>query len=161
MSKPTVTAVILNTNRREDTLACLTSLGRSAYPNLSVIVLDNASNDGSVEAIHTHFPTVQVVPLTTNTGYAGNNNVGIEIALKQQVAWVLVLNEDTILDPACIATLVAAGESDPRIGMVGPTVYHHDEPNIIQSAGGRLSYMGDRLILPRMKKMLANLLNLI
>ena len=133
---PFITSVILNSNRRDDTLACLRSLAESTYERLSVMVLDNASTDGSVEAIRAEFPEVQIVPLSENKGYAGNNNVGISLALEQGADWVLVLNEDTLLAPNCIEHLVAAGESDPRVGIVGPMVYHADEPNVIQSAGG-------------------------
>lgn len=138
MTQPHVIAVILNTNRRADTLACLVSLAASDYANLSVLVLDNASSDGSAEAIASAFPAVQVLPLTQNLGYAGNNNVGIAAALAQSADWVFVLNEDTVQAPDCISRLVALGESDPQIGIVGPLVYHFDEPAVIQSAGGRL-----------------------
>lgn len=138
MSKSLVISVILNTNRREDTLECLDSLAQSTYPNHQVIVLDNASSDGSVEAIREAFPNVQIIELKQNLGYAGNNNVGIEAAINQGADWVFVLNEDTILAPDCLTSLVAIGESDEQIGIVGPMVYHHDEPGVIQSAGGLL-----------------------
>jgi GT2 family glycosyltransferase len=138
MSQPYIITVILNTNRRADTLACLASLERSTYRNHHIIVLDNASTDGSVEAIRSGFPAVQIIGLTENRGYAGNNNVGIQAALDRGADWVFVLNEDTILDPDCLERLAHLGESDARIGIVGPMVYHHDEPTIIQSAGGRL-----------------------
>lgn len=136
--QPSVVCVILNTNRRDDTLACLASLQESTYHNHRTIVLDNTSTDGSVEAIRTGFPGVRVIEIAENRGYAGNNNVGIEAALAQGADWVFVLNEDTVLAPECLARLVEVGESDPHIGIVGPMVYHHDEPNIIQSAGGML-----------------------
>ena len=138
MAQPLVITVILNTNRRADTLDCLQSLTQSSYPNSRIMVLDNASTDGSVAAIRSAFPAVQSLQLAENLGYAGNNNVGIKAGLEQGADWVLVLNEDTIVDPACLAELVRVGESDPRIGIVGPMVYHHGEPTIIQSAGGRL-----------------------
>lgn len=138
MTQPHVVAVILNTNRRADTLACLASLAGSDYANLSVLVLDNASNDGSAEAIAAAFPAVQVLPLAQNLGYAGNNNVGIAAALAQGADWVFVLNEDTVQAPDCISRLVALGENNAQIGIVGPLVFHHDEPAVIQSAGGRL-----------------------
>jgi len=138
MAQPLVITVILNTNRRVDTLDCLQSLAQSSYPNSRIIVLDNASSDGSVAAIRSAFPAVQILELTENLGYAGNNNVGIQVALEQGADWVLVLNEDTIVDPECLAELVRVGQSDPRIGITGPMVYHHGEPTIIQSAGGRL-----------------------
>lgn len=138
MSQSLIYIIILNSNRCEDTLACLGSLARGTYGKAEIIVLDNKSTDGSVEAIHYGFPYVQVINLTENRGYAGNNNIGIEKAIRQGADWVLVLNEDTILDPDCLIELVKVGESDSKIGIVGPLVYHHNEPNIIQSAGGVL-----------------------
>ena len=130
--------VILNTNRRDDTLEALDSLQKSDYQNHRTIVLDNASSDGSVEAIRTGYPDVQVIELDENLGYAGNNNAGIQAAMAQGADWVLVLNEDTILAPDCLGKMVAAGESNPRAGVVGPMVYHHSNPTVIQSAGGRM-----------------------
>jgi GT2 family glycosyltransferase len=138
MSEPFVICVILNTNRREDTLACLVSLSKSSYRHFSILVLDNHSTDGSVEAIQEQFPQVEIVPIAENRGYAGNNNVGIDIAVKKGADWVFVLNEDTILDPDCLGRLVEVGEEDARTGIVGPMVYHFDEPKYIQSAGGML-----------------------
>jgi len=138
MPQPHVFTIILNTNRRADTLECLASLQKLTYSNHIIIVLDNASTDGSLEAISASFPAVQIVRLTDNRGYAGNNNVGIKVALEQGADWVLVLNEDTILDPECLTRLMKVAESDPKIGIAGPLVYHHNEPNVIQSAGGRL-----------------------
>ena len=138
MPEPRVVTLILNTNRRADTLACLASLAAGSYANNTVVVLDNASTDGSPAAIQQAFPAVQVVALAENQGYAGNNNVGLALALAQGADWVLVLNEDTVLAPDCVAALVAAGEADPQVGLAGPLIYHADEPGIIQSAGGTL-----------------------
>jgi len=143
MSDPFVITVILNTNRREDTLACIDSLASSTYKNHKIMVLDNASTDGSVAAIQAAFPEVQIVELTENLGYAGNNNVGIVEAVAQGADWIFVLNEDTILDPDCLTEMVRIGESNPKIGIVGPMVYHYDEPDVIQSAGGALSVNWD------------------
>ncbi len=143
MTQPYVISIILNTNRRQDTLECLASLAQSDYANQQSIVLDNHSTDGSVAAIRAAFPAVQIIELAKNQGYAGNNNVGIQAALAQGADWIFVLNEDTIVDPACLRELIRWGESDPGIGIVGPMVYHHDEPNVIQSGGGQLSRQWD------------------
>jgi len=138
MTRPSITVVVLNTNRRQDTLECLASLSALDYPNHSVVLLDNASTDGSVEAVRARFPAVRIHHLTENLGYAGNNNVGIRMAVDAGADWVLVLNEDTTLDPACFTELMRVAAADPRIGAVGPMVYHADEPTVIQSAGGLL-----------------------
>lgn len=137
MIQPLIVTVILNTNRREDTLACLESLTRSDYVNLQILVLDNHSTDGSVMAIQQAFPQVTIIPLTQNLGYAGNNNVGIQAALDRGADWVFVLNEDTVLSPDCLSKMIDVGEKDPQIGILGPMVYHYDEPDIIQTAGGK------------------------
>ena len=138
MSAARVVSVILNTNRRDDTLACLQSLAHSSYTPHTSVVVNGAGTDGSFDAIQHAYPQTHILPLTNNRGYAGGNNVGLAWALDQGADWVLVLNEDTILAEDCVARLVAVGESDPRIGIVGPMVYHFDEPTVIQTAGGML-----------------------
>ena len=67
-----------------------------------------------MDAIRPRFPEVQLIRLSENLGYAGNNNIGIEVALEQGADWVFVLNNDTTLDSACLANLVKAGESNPQ-----------------------------------------------
>lgn len=127
--------IILNTNKRDDTLDCLTSLQKNTYTDFHIILLDNNSTDGSKEAVRSAFPEVQIIELSENHGYAGNNNVGIQLALEQNADWILVLNEDTILAPDSLQNLIDVGESDPTIGILGPMVYHWHEPDVIQSAG--------------------------
>ena len=138
MTNRLVVSIILNTNRREDTLECLRSLTQQTYENMHTIVLDNHSTDGSVDAIKTEFPDVEVIPILENLGYAGNNNVGIRTAFDRQADWIFVLNEDTVLHEDCVQTLVGLGEMDTNIGAVGPLVYHFDEPEYIQTGGGML-----------------------
>jgi GT2 family glycosyltransferase len=135
---PMVVTIILNTNRKEDTLTALSSLLANDYVSHRVIVLDNASVDGSVEAIRNAHPRVEIIELDHNLGYAGNNNIGIQAALDRGADWVFVLNEDTVLAPDCITRLMEVGTADSRVGVMGPMVYHHDEPDVIQSAGGKM-----------------------
>ncbi|MEO8357320.1 MAG: glycosyltransferase family 2 protein [Chloroflexota bacterium] len=139
MSHPLLFIIVLNNNHRNDTLACLESLIQSDYENAKIILVDNVSADGdSFESIRQQYTDIQIIPLTENLGYAGNNNIGIKAALEQGAEWIFILNDDTVLDPACLSSLVEVGMRDPAIGIVGPMVYHFDEPNVIQSAGGML-----------------------
>lgn len=138
-ARPYVVNVILNTNRKADTLACLESLSRSSYRNQTTIVLDNSSQDGSVEAIGDAFPEVKIVELEKNLGYAGNNNVGVNVALDLGADWVFVLNEDVVLDEQATLRLVEEGLSTDHAAALGPMVYHFDDPHVIQSAGGVLN----------------------
>jgi len=145
MSNPSLYIVILNNSRRDDVIPCLKSLFASDYKNFKVIVADNASTDDSVAIIRRDFPQVQVIDLASNLGYAGNNNVGIRAALEQGAEWIFLLNDDTILDPYCLSRLMETAESDPSIGILGPLVYHFDEPTVIQSAGGSLGKFWDSI----------------
>ncbi len=138
MARPRITTVVLNTNRRDDTLNCLASLAQSTYAPHHILVLDNSSTDGSVEAIQARYPQVQIERLRENLGYAGNNNVGIRLALQQGADWVFVLNEDTLVEPDCLDRLMEAAAADPAIGVVGPMVYTFDPGQVISSAGGRV-----------------------
>ena len=131
--------VILNTDRCGDTLSCLKSLSEQTYDDNKIIVLDNcATEDCSSEIAHT-YPDVDLIQLSVNKGYAGNNNVGIEAALETGAEWVLILNEDVLLDPDALARLMDAVTARSDVGMAGPLVYHSDEPTVIQSAGGILN----------------------
>jgi GT2 family glycosyltransferase len=133
-----VSVVVLNSNRADDCLSCLASLRNASQVGIRIMVLDYGSSAQSLAAIRSALPGGQLVQLQENRGYAGNNNVGLRLALDQGAAWILLLNEDTTVAADCLGHLVRTGESDRTIGMVGPMVYHADEPNIIQSAGGRL-----------------------
>jgi GT2 family glycosyltransferase len=138
MYQPRLYVIILNNDRCEDTLACLASLHQSDYKNTQIILIDNSSTDESVERVQMKYPQVEIISLSKNLGYAGNNNIGIRTALERGADWIFLLNEDTLLDSSCLSQLIETGESDPSIGILGPMVYHFDEPDVIQSAGGVL-----------------------
>ena len=135
-----IAVIILNFNRQRDTLACLRSLAQSTHVDRSTLVLNYGAPGGDdvrAEQVCAD-PRAQSIDLALNKGYAGNNNIGVKMALRQGADWVLVLNEDTEIDAECLTRMLACGESDSRVGIVGPMVYHHDEPTVIQSAGGVL-----------------------
>jgi GT2 family glycosyltransferase len=131
--------VIINFNRHADTLACLDSLRASTFSGGALVIVLNHETDREDDVqLKRAYPGVELIALPVNAGFAGNNNVGIQRALALGAEWVLVLNEDTVLDPACLSEMLTVANSDKKIGIVGPTVYHYDEPNVIQSAGGAL-----------------------
>ncbi len=142
---PFVAIIILNTNRKEDTLECLASLTANKYPRIKIVVLDNNSTDGSVSAIQTEYPEVTILPINENKGYAGNNNVGLQYVQQFEPDWIYIVNEDTIFDQDALRQMMAAVADYPEVGIIGPLVYHFDEPTIIQSAGGIFSKSGDSI----------------
>lgn len=136
-SKPNVTIVILNWNGRDDTLACLESVEKIAYPDFRVIVVDNGSADDSVAAIRAAFPKVELIETGANLGFSGGNNVGIKRALELGADYVLLLNNDTVVDPGLLDAFVAAARRFPDAGVFSAKIYFHAEPNRIWYAGAR------------------------
>jgi len=138
--KSLVYVIILNWNGKKDTQECLDSLASQEYPLHKIIVVDNGSTDGSLEALRGMFPWVEFLPQKTNIGYAKGCNAGIKSALKKKADFIFLLNNDTVLHPKCIGRLVDAAQADPHIGIVGPKIYYHDQKDRIWFAGGRISY---------------------
>ncbi len=112
---------------------------RSDYDNLEVVLVDNGSPDGSGDRLKSAFPDVCFIQTGRNLGYTGGNNRGIEAALRIDPRYVLVLNNDTVVDPGCVSCLVDAAESLPCVGAVGAKILEYQRPDRIWFAGGSLS----------------------
>jgi GT2 family glycosyltransferase len=140
MTNPLVYIIVLTWNGKKDTLECLSSLKQLVYPNYRVLVVDNASVDGSTEQVKSQFPDVELIVNKDNFRFAGGNNVGIEYALSKNADYILLLNNDTIVDPNFITELVTTAESDSQIGIVGPKMYYYTDPKRIWYAGGKIEW---------------------
>lgn len=135
---PHVAIVVLNWNGRDLTLQCLSSLEGLDYPSFAVVLVDNASSDGSAQAVREAFPAVTVLENEANLGFSEGNNRGIAYALSRGADYVLILNNDTVLrDHRFLALLVAYLEGHPDVAAVGPLVLYPDS-ELVWSAGGRL-----------------------
>jgi GT2 family glycosyltransferase len=137
---PKVGVVILNYNGKSMAEGCLRSVFNARYNNKEVILVDNASTDGSVESLRSFFPGLRVVVNSENLGVAGGRNCGFREAVRRGNDYVLSLDNDTRIDAHLIEALIAVAESDPRIGVVGPKTYSDDGSGTIQCAGGRITY---------------------
>src|ERR1700690_1550925 len=102
-----LSVVILNWNGKRETIACIESLQKQEA-SFDIVMVDNGSEDNSPAAISKRFPTVTILETGQNLGYAGGNNVGIEVALRQGADLVLLLNNDTVVEPHFIAALLKA-----------------------------------------------------
>jgi len=138
--EPLVSIIVLNYNGREDTLACLRSLEHLTYHNVNVVVVDNASSDGSEAAIRAAYPTLTFIQTGANLGFTGGNNVGIRHALENGADYVLLLNNDTIVAPDFISVMVEVMEQNPEVGVAGPMIYYFSAPETIWSAGGKIDW---------------------
>jgi GT2 family glycosyltransferase len=137
---PQVAIIVLNWNGLNDTLDCLESLYQLDYQNYEIVVVDNGSTDRSVQVIRERFPGVTLIENDENLGYAGGNNVGLCYATAQEADYALLLNNDTVVDPTFLRILVDAAEAEPAVGIAGPTIYYHERPDVIWSAGGAIDW---------------------
>lgn len=128
--------VILNWNGKKDTLACIESIVKQDYADYQIIVVDNGSSDDSVPAIRSAFPQVEVIAIGQNLGFGAGNNVGFKKALEGKAEYILLLNNDTIVDAQMLDRLVSASRRNPMIGIVSPKIYYYDDPRRIWSVGG-------------------------
>jgi len=135
-ASPTVSIITLTWNSYEVTLECLLTLRKLDYPNFEVIVVDNGSTDGSQEQLAREFPDVQLICNPTNLGFAGGNNVAIRDALARNPAYLLLLNNDTIVAPNFLSEMIRAAETDPAIGLANPKILYHEPADRIWYAGG-------------------------
>ena len=115
--------VIVNWNGRSDTAQCLRSLELVRKEWAECIVVDNASADGSPEALRRDFPWITLLDAEQNLGYAAGNNLGIRTALTRGVEAVFVLNNDCTVFPGALRALSEAAAGDRQIGLAGPLVH--------------------------------------
>jgi GT2 family glycosyltransferase len=134
---PSVAIVVLNWTGRHDTLECLDSVGAINYPNYEAMVVDNGSVDGSVPAIKARFPKLTVLETGTNLGYAGGNNVGIDVALHREAEFILLLNNDAVVDAEILIALTRAASKFLDAAVFGAKIYYKAEPQRLWYAGAR------------------------
>jgi GT2 family glycosyltransferase len=139
---PLVSIVIVNYNGKIFLKKCLTSVLKTNYPNIEVIVVDNGSTDGSPELLRSFASDseIKVILSETNLGFAGGNNVGIELATGD---YVVFLNNDTTVEPNWINELVRVLESDFTIGAAQSKLLLMDSPSHLDCAGLFSNFYGD------------------
>jgi hypothetical protein len=139
---PTVAVVLVNYNGWADTVECLRSLANITYSRWFPVVVDNASVDDPSRAILEQFPGCAVIRRERNGGWAGGNNTGIQLALRQHVDFVLLLNNDTRVAPNLIDRLIEAAEANREFGVLGPVIRNFDPPSDIQTEGCNFNRAG-------------------
>ncbi|MGB3244717.1 MAG: glycosyltransferase family 2 protein [Sulfitobacter sp.] len=120
---PVVSVVVISYNTREMTLDCLRSIAAETRTPHEVILLDNASTDGSAEAVAAQFPDIRLMAEIQNHGFAQGNNIAIAYARGE---YVLLLNPDTIVLDGAIDRLIAFAQSRPEAGIWGGRTLYGD-----------------------------------
>ncbi len=132
-----VWAIVLTHGGAEEiTAACIDSMLAQDYPALTILLVDNASFDGSGERLRDRYPQIRYLNTGGNYGYTGGNNRGMQFALEQEATYLLVLNNDTVVDKDCLSHLVKSVSQASNLGVIAPKILYFDEPDRIWYAGG-------------------------
>src|ERR1700761_9863622 len=132
INAPKVAVVILNWNGVKHLRQYLPSVLSSVYPNLDIIIGDNASTDGSVEFIRREYPSIKIIQNDDNYGFTGGYNRVLEHV---EADYFILLNSDVDVRPGWIAPFIDLMESDPLIAAAAPKILASSQPEYFEHAG--------------------------
>ncbi len=134
-----ISVIIVNHNGQHLLGALFASLAQQTRAADEVLLIDNASTDGSVASTRIHFPWVRVIESSTNIGFAEGANLG---AAQARGEYVALLNSDTVVDPGWLAALMQPLETDARVGIVVSKIYLAESGGVIDCAGAEFNNLG-------------------
>ena len=137
MSAPKVSIIIVNYNGKELLQKCLDSLLNVKYDNFEIILVDNNSTDGTVEFITKNHPSIIIIKLDSNKGFAEPNNVAAKISKGK---YLLFLNNDTVVTPNFISEMVKVMETDKKIAVCQSLLLKPD--GSVDSSGDFIDHLG-------------------
>jgi GT2 family glycosyltransferase len=129
--------LILNWNAAEDTIRCVNFIQAWQRIKPAIWVVDNYSSDNSADLISKICPDIHLIRNSTNQGFAGGNNRGLEAILSQSDAPILLLNNDAFIDEDSVIQLLETLQTNKTIGFIGPLLFADDNHSQLLSAGGR------------------------
>ncbi len=131
--------IVLTWNGWDDTRECILSLQGIVNEETRVLLVDNGSSDGTREKTRRIFPWIELMETGTNLGFPGGNNVGIREALLRGAEFIILLNNDTVVDKDFARELLSVAMREKNIGMATSKIYFYDQPEKIWFAGGDIS----------------------
>ena len=120
-ARPRVAVVVVNLNGAAVLDRCLDALARQTVRPARMIVVDNASTDGSADGLEARHPGVEVVRLDENVGFAAGNNLAVKLA--DDCEWVALLNPDAFAEPKWLERLLAVAHAHPKYSFFGSRLF--------------------------------------
>jgi len=138
---PFISVILANHNGKRHLQECFDSLQNQNYPRdrFEVILVDNASTDGSVEYIRERFPWIKILQLDKNYGFCKPNNEGVKVAGGE---YVVLLNNDTVVTKEWLSELVKGILADNKVICCASKILYYDTRDMIQAAGGKITIIG-------------------
>lgn len=140
MNYPKVFIIVLNYNGKDTLKNTLESVYKLDYPNYQVVVVDNASTDGSLEEARIAYGKFNFIKNSHNVGFAAGNNVAIKWALEKMADYVFLLNSDALIEKTALNRLIEEAQKDKRLGVLSPIIYKGKSKQIWFS-GGRIDWL--------------------
>ncbi|MFH1528457.1 MAG: glycosyltransferase family 2 protein [Bacteroidota bacterium] len=138
-----VTILLLNYNRPNDTNECINSLRGIESPEYNILLLDNNSPDNSFEIFQNKFPDLEIINTGSNLGYTGGINFGLKILAARNSDYILVLNNDTIVEPDFLEHLVDSMEENKLAAAAcGTILCEHNREEIWYAGGAMVEWRG-------------------
>lgn len=136
--EPKVSIILVNYNGNEDTIDCVDSLNKTSYQNKEIVVVDNASalQDEQAESLPQN---VVLIRSRENLGFSGGNNLGIHYAMENHADYVMLLNNDTVVEPDFIDALVRGAEAHHDAGIITGKIVYYSKPDYLWYAGGYMN----------------------
>ena len=129
---PLVSVVVPTHNRKSAVTRCVESILRTTYPRIEVIVVDDASTDGTFQHLSSLFPNVRLIRLEREQMVSASRNTGRKRANGE---FVFLVDDDNVVHPDAIAELVKAISENPHAGIAGPIMYYLREPEQVWCSG--------------------------
>jgi len=136
ISNPKVHLIVLNWNDKEISKKCLSSIEKVSYSNYEVLIVDNNSQDGSVQFFKDHFPQYDILALDKNLKYAGGNNAAVDYLKPEEEDFLVFINNDTIVSSDFLDHLVAPFLNDANCIITVPKILFAMDINKVWYAGG-------------------------
>jgi GT2 family glycosyltransferase len=130
--QPDVSVIVVNFNGRQWLDGCLSAVEEQDGVRAEIVLVDNASTDGSAEFVRENFPRVRLVSLSENRGFAGGSNAGSAVGRGRYLAF---LNNDARPDRSWLRSLLAALERTPQAAIAASQIVRMDHPTVVDSAG--------------------------
>jgi GT2 family glycosyltransferase len=143
--QPKVIVIVLSWNGKHNTIECINSLTRLNYSNYEIIVVDNASMDGSQKLLKKTYPGITLIENKQNLGFGEGLNVGIRLGFLRHPDYFLCLNNDVVVDKNILIELVKVGDLSRKIGGLCPLEFDYNNPNRIVCAGGIIRFVKGKL----------------
>jgi GT2 family glycosyltransferase len=130
--------ILVNYNGALDTVECVDSIEKSSYKNYEIYVVDNASNDKDVSILEKLDGKVTLLKLKENVGFSGGNNRGISLAIENGCEYILLLNNDTIIEKDTLTHMIDTLQSHHEVGILGCRIHYFSDRENVWFAGGKI-----------------------